>query len=136
MEPTSFESSGRLRGGRSEDVAMQLESLLEYSVFYSKTLWDVVQHRTHSKPCLKRMPSNSWAPKSQAPLNGRVAPRASMVTALESASRQLLAASIIGLVAAGNKVTLDYRPVHTAPLTTEAQGGIPLKKIAPAERKF
>jgi succinate dehydrogenase / fumarate reductase flavoprotein subunit len=36
----------------------------------------------------------------------------------------------------GNRVTLDYRPVHTAPLTTEAQGGIPLKKIAPAERKF
>jgi succinate dehydrogenase / fumarate reductase, flavoprotein subunit len=36
----------------------------------------------------------------------------------------------------GTKVTLDYRPVHTAPLTTEAQGGIPLTKIAPAERKF
>ena len=36
----------------------------------------------------------------------------------------------------GNKVTLDYRPVHTAPLTTEAEGGISLKKIAPAERKF
>jgi succinate dehydrogenase / fumarate reductase flavoprotein subunit len=36
----------------------------------------------------------------------------------------------------GNKVTLGYRPVHTAPLTTEANGGISLKKIAPAERKF
>jgi succinate dehydrogenase / fumarate reductase flavoprotein subunit len=36
----------------------------------------------------------------------------------------------------GNKVKLDYRPVHTAPLTTEAEGGISLKKIAPAERKF
>ena len=36
----------------------------------------------------------------------------------------------------GAKVTLDYRPVHTAPLTTEAEGGISLKKIAPAERKF
>ncbi|MGV8987890.1 MAG: succinate dehydrogenase flavoprotein subunit [Cypionkella sp.] len=36
----------------------------------------------------------------------------------------------------GNKVTLDYRAVHTAPLTSEAEGGISLKKIAPAERKF
>jgi succinate dehydrogenase / fumarate reductase flavoprotein subunit len=36
----------------------------------------------------------------------------------------------------GAKVRLDYRPVRTEPLTTEAQGGIPLKKIAPAERKF
>ena len=36
----------------------------------------------------------------------------------------------------GNKVVLDYRPVKTAPLTTEAEGGISLKKIAPAERKF
>ncbi len=36
----------------------------------------------------------------------------------------------------GAKVSLDYRPVHTAPLTTEAEGGISLKKIAPAERKF
>jgi succinate dehydrogenase / fumarate reductase flavoprotein subunit len=33
-------------------------------------------------------------------------------------------------------VRLDYRPVHTEPLTTEAEGGISLKKIAPAERKF
>ena len=36
----------------------------------------------------------------------------------------------------GNTVSLDYRPVHTAPLTAEADGGISLKKIAPAERKF
>ena len=36
----------------------------------------------------------------------------------------------------GNKVTLTYRPVKTEPLTTEAEGGISLKKIAPAERKF
>ena len=36
----------------------------------------------------------------------------------------------------GNKVRLGYRPVHTAPLTAEDQGGISLKKIAPAERKF
>ena len=33
-------------------------------------------------------------------------------------------------------VRLDYRAVHTAPLTTEAEGGISLQKIAPAERKF
>jgi succinate dehydrogenase / fumarate reductase flavoprotein subunit len=36
----------------------------------------------------------------------------------------------------GDKVRLDYRPVHTEPLTTEAEGGIALAKIAPAERKF
>ncbi len=36
----------------------------------------------------------------------------------------------------GAKVRLDYRAVHTAPLTSEAEGGISLKKIAPAERKF
>ncbi len=36
----------------------------------------------------------------------------------------------------GAKVRLDYRAVHTAPLTTEAEGGISLRKIAPAERKF
>ncbi len=36
----------------------------------------------------------------------------------------------------GDKVTLDYRAVHTDPLTSEAQGGIALSKIAPAERKF
>jgi succinate dehydrogenase / fumarate reductase flavoprotein subunit len=36
----------------------------------------------------------------------------------------------------GANVRMDYRAVHTAPLTTEAEGGISLKKIAPAERKF
>ncbi|MFN4130354.1 MAG: FAD-binding protein, partial [Paracoccaceae bacterium] len=36
----------------------------------------------------------------------------------------------------GNQAHLDYRPVKTDPLTSEAEGGIPLKKIAPAERKF
>ncbi|MDO9641325.1 MAG: succinate dehydrogenase flavoprotein subunit [Pseudotabrizicola sp.] len=36
----------------------------------------------------------------------------------------------------GASVTLSYRAVHTDPLTTEAEGGISLKKIAPAERKF
>jgi succinate dehydrogenase / fumarate reductase flavoprotein subunit len=36
----------------------------------------------------------------------------------------------------GAKVRMDYRPVHKNPLTTEAEGGISLKKIAPAERKF
>ncbi|NEX47460.1 succinate dehydrogenase flavoprotein subunit [Pseudotabrizicola algicola] len=36
----------------------------------------------------------------------------------------------------GASVTLGYRAVHTEPLTSEAEGGISLKKIAPAERKF
>jgi succinate dehydrogenase / fumarate reductase flavoprotein subunit len=36
----------------------------------------------------------------------------------------------------GDKVTLGYRAVHVDPLTSEDQGGISLKKIAPAERKF
>ena len=36
----------------------------------------------------------------------------------------------------GNKVVLSYRAVHVDPLTAEADGGISLKKIAPAERKF
>jgi succinate dehydrogenase / fumarate reductase flavoprotein subunit len=36
----------------------------------------------------------------------------------------------------GAKVTLGFRAVHTDPLTTEAEGGISMKKIAPAERKF
>ena len=36
----------------------------------------------------------------------------------------------------GPDVKLDYRAVHKDPLTTEAEGGISLKKIAPAERKF
>ncbi len=34
------------------------------------------------------------------------------------------------------KTTLSYRPVHTAPLTTEAEGGIDLKRIAPKARVY
>jgi len=34
------------------------------------------------------------------------------------------------------KVSLDYRPVRTEPLTTEAEGGIDLKKIAPKARIY
>ena len=36
----------------------------------------------------------------------------------------------------GNKVDLTYRPVITTPLTTEAEGGISLAKIAPKARTF
>lgn len=36
----------------------------------------------------------------------------------------------------GNKVDLSYRPVVKDPLTTEEQGGIELKKIAPKARTF
>ncbi|MFD1911764.1 succinate dehydrogenase flavoprotein subunit [Halodurantibacterium flavum] len=36
----------------------------------------------------------------------------------------------------GPKVTLDYRPVKLDPLTTEAEGGIDLKKIAPKARVY
>ncbi len=36
----------------------------------------------------------------------------------------------------GDHVRLGYRPVHVDPLTTEAEGGISLATIAPAERKF
>ncbi|MCW8843575.1 MAG: succinate dehydrogenase flavoprotein subunit [Rhodobacteraceae bacterium] len=36
----------------------------------------------------------------------------------------------------GNKVDLSYRPVIVDPLTTEAEGGITLKKIAPKARTF
>ncbi len=36
----------------------------------------------------------------------------------------------------GAKVDLSYRPIIEAPLTTEAEGGISLKKIAPKERTF
>ncbi|WP_298495839.1 succinate dehydrogenase flavoprotein subunit [uncultured Maritimibacter sp.] len=36
----------------------------------------------------------------------------------------------------GNKVDLSYRPVITDPLTTEDQGGISLKTIAPKARTF
>jgi succinate dehydrogenase / fumarate reductase, flavoprotein subunit len=33
-------------------------------------------------------------------------------------------------------VRLDYRPVHTEPLTPESEGGIPLKRIAPKARVY
>ncbi len=36
----------------------------------------------------------------------------------------------------GAKVRMDYRAVHLDPLTTEAQGGIDLKKIAPKARVY
>ncbi len=36
----------------------------------------------------------------------------------------------------GNQVDLSYRPVILDPLTTEAEGGIALKKIAPKARTF
>jgi succinate dehydrogenase / fumarate reductase flavoprotein subunit len=36
----------------------------------------------------------------------------------------------------GAKVTLSARPVHLDPLTTEAQGGISIKKIAPKARVY
>ena len=36
----------------------------------------------------------------------------------------------------GNKVDLSYRPVHIDPLTTEAEGGIDLKRIAPKKRVY
>jgi succinate dehydrogenase / fumarate reductase flavoprotein subunit len=36
----------------------------------------------------------------------------------------------------GNSVDLTYRPVITDPLSTEAEGGIELKRIAPKARTF
>ena len=36
----------------------------------------------------------------------------------------------------GSKVRMDYRAVHLEPLTTEAQGGIDMKKIAPKARVY
>jgi succinate dehydrogenase / fumarate reductase flavoprotein subunit len=36
----------------------------------------------------------------------------------------------------GTKVDLTHRPVITKPLSTEKEGGISLKKIAPKERTF
>jgi succinate dehydrogenase / fumarate reductase flavoprotein subunit len=36
----------------------------------------------------------------------------------------------------GAEVRLDYRPVHTEPLSTQAEGGIDLKKIAPKARVY
>jgi len=39
-------------------------------------------------------------------------------------------------VVEGQKVALDYRPVHLDPLTTHEKGGIDLKKIAPKARVY
>jgi succinate dehydrogenase / fumarate reductase flavoprotein subunit len=39
-------------------------------------------------------------------------------------------------VVEGTRVTLSYRPVHLDPLTTEDEGGISLKKIAPKARVY
>ena len=36
----------------------------------------------------------------------------------------------------GAKTKLSYRPVHIDPLTTEKEGGIDLKKIAPKTRVY
>ena len=36
----------------------------------------------------------------------------------------------------GASVTLDYRPVHTEPLTDEDAGGIEMKKVAPKARVY
>ena len=36
----------------------------------------------------------------------------------------------------GNDVHLAYRPVHIEPLTTEEEGGISLKKVAPKARVY
>ena len=36
----------------------------------------------------------------------------------------------------GNDVKLAYRPVHLEPLTTQDEGGIDLKKIAPKARVY
>ncbi len=42
----------------------------------------------------------------------------------------------LAVVHPDNTVTLSYRPVHLDPLTTEAEGGIDLKKIAPKARVY
>ncbi len=39
-------------------------------------------------------------------------------------------------ISATGKVTLSYRPVHTDTLTTEAEGGIALERIAPKKRVY
>ncbi len=39
-------------------------------------------------------------------------------------------------VSENGKVTLDYRPVHTEPLLSEADGGISRAKIAPKARVY
>ena len=45
-------------------------------------------------------------------------------------------ATIVAARIKGNKVTLSYRDVHLKPLTSEADGGIDLKRIAPKERVY
>jgi succinate dehydrogenase / fumarate reductase flavoprotein subunit len=42
----------------------------------------------------------------------------------------------LAVVGDDNSVTLRYRPVHLDPLTTEAEGGIDLKRIAPKARVY
>ena len=44
--------------------------------------------------------------------------------------------SLAVVAEADGAVTLSYRPVHLDPLTTEAEGGIELKKIAPKARVY
>ncbi len=55
---------------------------------------------------------------------------------LSDADKQLMFQGADGVSIEGNRVDLTYRPVITDPLTTEAEGGISLKKIAPRERTF
>jgi succinate dehydrogenase / fumarate reductase flavoprotein subunit len=42
----------------------------------------------------------------------------------------------LAVVGDDNSVTLSYRPVHLDPLTTQDEGGIDLKKIAPKARVY
>ena len=42
----------------------------------------------------------------------------------------------LAVVHPDNSVTLSYRPVHTAPLTTPEEGGIDPKRIAPKARVY
>ena len=42
----------------------------------------------------------------------------------------------LAVVQPDNSVTLAYRPVHLDPLTTQDEGGIDLKRIAPKARVY
>jgi succinate dehydrogenase / fumarate reductase flavoprotein subunit len=42
----------------------------------------------------------------------------------------------LAVVGEDNSVTLAYRPVHLDPLTTQDEGGIDLKRIAPKARVY
>ena len=42
----------------------------------------------------------------------------------------------LAVVHPDDSVTLSYRPVHLDPLTTQDEGGIDLKKIAPKARVY